>query len=141
MITENFVPGHIHTSSYVIYVETICIAAANYIYYDNHSILKGIIPDKEMKRTMGPTNKSMINTRKIETTVDTIGDGWDGKEDLVLGNLNAIRHGIYDALPDEATDEDMENAFKLLWDLFGSDDTLMEELDGDEIEVIVNRLV
>ena len=26
---------------------------ANYIYYANHSILRGIMPDKEMKRTMG----------------------------------------------------------------------------------------
>jgi len=88
-----------------------------------------------------PINKSMINTRKIETTVDTLGEGWDGKEDVVLSNLNAIRQQIYDSLPDVATDETMDEAFKLLWDLYGSDDTLMEDLSAEHIQSIVNRIV
>lgn len=87
------------------------------------------------------TNKEMINTRKIETTMDTLGEGWDGREEIVLSNLNRIRQEIYDALPDTTTDEDMDVAFKLLWDLFGSDDTLMSDLSSDEIDNIVNRIV
>lgn len=87
------------------------------------------------------TNKEMINTRKIETTMDTLGEGWDGMEEMVLSNLNEIRQAIYDALPDTATDEDMDNHFKLLWDLYGSDDTLMTELSDAEINHIVSRVV
>ena len=83
----------------------------------------------------------MINTRNIETTIDTLGEGWDGKEETVLANLNAIRQKIYDELPDEATDETMDEAFKLLWDLFGSDDTLMSEMSDDEMNNIVSRIV
>ena len=87
------------------------------------------------------TNKEMINTRKIETTIDTLGEGWEGMEEMVLSNLNEIRQAIYDALPDTATDEDMDNHFKLLWDLYGSDDTLMSDISGDEIDSIVGRIV
>jgi len=86
-------------------------------------------------------NKEMINTRKIDTTIDTLGEGWDGQEEIVLGNLNAIRQKIYDGLPDEATDETLDEAFKLLWDLFGSDDTLMTDLSDDEMAAIVSRIV
>jgi len=90
---------------------------------------------------MSETNKEMINTRNIETTIDGLGEGWDGKEDIVLENLNAIRQKIYDELPDEATDETMDECFKLLWDLFGSDDTLMTDLSDAEINAIVGRIV
>jgi len=90
---------------------------------------------------MSETNKEMINTRNINTTIDTLGEGWDGKEDIVLENLNAIRQKIYDGLPDEATDENMDEAFKLLWDLFGPDDTLMSEMSDDDMNSIVSRIV
>jgi len=109
--------------------------------YLSCSVYMDGVEDNSDEHTSYPTNKSMINTRIIDTTIDTLGEGWDGNEFNVLANLNAIRQGIYDALPDAATDEDMEESFKLLWDLFGSDDTLMDDLTEDQIDSIVKRIV
>ena len=88
-----------------------------------------------------PTNKEMINTRKINTTIDTLGEGWDGQEEAVLYNLNRVRQAIYDTLPNDATDTDMDEAFKQAWDLWGSDDTLMSDISDEKIDEMVQRIV
>lgn len=84
------------------------------------------------------TNKDTINTRIIDSDLDSIGY-WNGQEEIVLCNINRLHWAIYHDLSEDSTDENMHVRFKNAWDLWGSDDTLTEELSDEKITEMAKR--
>jgi len=71
--------------------KTICIG--NYIYHANHSILKGIIPDKEMKRMSAVRYANLTDDTSVEEDEDgTYTVGSQGSEPIVISEQKAYEY-------------------------------------------------
>ena len=70
------------------------------------------------------SNKKMINTKIIDSTIDSIGD-WNGNEQIAYNNINKIRWAIYNNASNSITEEELFELFKIVWDHLGSDKRLL----------------
>ena len=85
------------------------------------------------------SNKEMFNMASVLATTDSVGE-WDGQEELAAENCNRIQDAMFEAIPDEYTDDQIHCLMSAVWDEWGSREDLLTITD-DQINKFVQRFV
>ncbi|MCH8538720.1 MAG: hypothetical protein LAT66_13240 [Alkalimonas sp.] len=77
--------------------------------------------------------KALLEVRDYLFSPHDVGD-WEGEEELVADQLNAIYHAVWPLIPDDTPTGEVESLLSLLWQQLANDNLILEASEDELID-------
>lgn len=77
--------------------------------------------------------KVLLEVRDYLFSPQDVGD-WEGEEELVADQLNAIYHAVWPLIPEDTPTAEVESLLSLLWQQLANDNLILEASEDELIE-------